>query len=715
MLSSLLSPTRIGTLELRNRIAMAPMGVEIVDDDGQVREPLIRYYEERARGGAALLITEVCAMAYPRGANSAHQMAMSDDSYLPGLQALTERVHTHGAKIAAQLVHHGKMSRLDTKHGRDVLVPSVPTFHGAMDMARDLTPEEIQKLLAAVGGAQPKFRPATHDDIAGLVAGFAEAGERAKRAGFDAVEIHSAHGYILSGFLSSAWNLRDDEYGGPLENRARLLCEVLRATRERVGADFPLWCRLDAVEYRTPNGITIEDAEETAELAVRAGADAIHVSAYQDATSAPGFTEGTLVHKDHGIADYAARIKKHVDVPVIAVGRIEPEVGNGLIREGKADVIAMGRKMLADPELALKLTENRPQDVRPCIYCYTCVAQPFFDERVRCAVNPETANEAELSDRLRTPAPAPKHVLIAGGGTAGLEAARVAALRGHRVTLFEKSDLLGGTLRFAALVYEPNQRLLDWLEAQVRGLGVELRLETELTPELARAEAADAVIVASGAQRERLDVPGADLPHVFDGDDLRSLLTGQGDSKASEKLSMVGRLAVKAGRAIGATRDPERLRELSRAYMPVGKHVVVIGGGLVAIELAEFMAERGRDVTVLGEGPTFATEMAHPRRWRVLHDLREAGVHLIDQAAVTRIDERNVHYATGPAEGHTTPDQVKADTVVIATGLVANPALADALREQGITPIVIGDCQGVGYIEGAIRDGFSAAIAIGEE
>jgi 2,4-dienoyl-CoA reductase (NADPH2) len=165
---------------------------------------------------------------------------------------------------------------------------------------------------------------------------------------------------------------------------------------------------------------------------------------------------------------------------------------------------------------------------------------------------------------------------------------------------------------------------------------------------------------------------------------------------------------------IGATRDPERLRDLSRTYMPVGKHVTIIGGGLVGVELAEFMVERGRDVTVLEEGPTFATEMAHPRRWRVLHDLREAGVHLIDQATVTRIDEHAVHYETGPHEGHVTPEEVPANTVVIATGLVANPELADALLEQGITPIVIGDCQGVGYIEGAIRDGYHAALEIGD-
>ncbi|MBW2418963.1 MAG: FAD-dependent oxidoreductase [Deltaproteobacteria bacterium] len=715
MLTHLLSPLRIGSLELRNRIAMAPMGVEIVDDDGHAREPLIAYYEERARGGVGLIISEVCAVAYPRGANAARQLGLSDDAFLPGLQELTRRVQSHGARIAAQLVHHGKVSRLDTKEGREVLVPSEPPFHGAMDLMNDLTPEEIRLLIGASGGVQPKLRPATPEDIAQVVDWFAEATLRARRAGFDAVEIHGAHGYLLSGFLSRAYNQRDDEYGGSLENRARLLCEVLRAAKERAGADFPIWCRLDSIELRTPNGITLEDAQRTAELAVEAGADAIHVSAYQDTTSGAGFTEGTLVHKEAGHAERAAQIKARVSVPVIAVGRIEPEVGDRLIREGKADVIAMGRKMLADAAIARKLAEGREDEIRPCVYCYTCVAQPFFDLRVRCAVNPVTANEEELAELERSLAPESRRVLIAGGGPAGLEAARVAALRGHRVTLFEKADQLGGTLRFAAVVYEPNERLLSWQERQVKQLGVELRLGEELTPALAREQGADVVIVATGARRERPDIPGIEGDHVFDGDDLRALLTGADAGDAAKKLSLVGRVAVRAGRAIGATRDPARLRELSRRYMPVGKRVVVVGGGLVGIELAEFLAERGRVVTVLEEGALFATEMAHPRRWRVLCDLREAGVELVSGARVVAIGEESLHYALSGAGGTADEEcEVPVDTVVLATGLVANPALVDALRAEGIEPVVIGDCSGVGYIEGAIRDGFQAAVSVDE-
>ncbi|MBW2267779.1 MAG: FAD-dependent oxidoreductase [Deltaproteobacteria bacterium] len=712
VLDHLLSPMRIGSLELRNRIAMAPMGVEIVDGDGHVREPVIRYYEERARGGAGLLITEVAAVAYPRGANSSHQIALSDDVFLPGLRELTSRVQAHGAKIAAQLVHHGKASRLDVKEGREVLMPSEPTFHGSMDLGQVLTPEEIRLMIGAVGGAQPKIREATRADLGQLVDVFASAAERAKRAGFDAVELHAAHGYILSEFLSPAWNLRDDEYGGPVENRARLLCEVLRAAKQRAGADFPIWCRLDAVEYRTPNGIVYEDAQRTAELAAEAGADAIHVSAYADATSGAGFTEAPLPHRECAYVDFAAGIKQCTGVPVIAVGRIEPEVGDRLVRDGKADVISLGRKLLADPELAKKLSEGRPEDVRPCIYCYVCVAQAFFDKTVKCAVNPVTANEEALAELQRTPADTAKHVLVVGGGPAGMEAARVAALRGHRVTLWEKSRQLGGTLRFAALVYEPNERLLRWLETQMRKLPVDVQLGVEATAERVHELDPDAVLVATGASRQALAVPGAEREHVFDGDDLRALLTGEGSAEASKKLSLGGRLAVLAGRATGVTSDPAKLREASKAYMPVGNRVVVIGGGLVGVELAEFMARRGRQVTVLEESGWLATEMAHPRRARVLEEVRQAGVCLETNARVLEIGAEDVRFECRGGDGVPATQTVAADTVVVATGLVPNPGPAERLRAAGIELVEIGDATGVGYIEGAIHDGFHAALAL---
>ncbi|MDP6979081.1 MAG: FAD-dependent oxidoreductase [Myxococcota bacterium] len=708
---NLLSPVKIGSLELPNRIAMAPMGLDLVEADGKVREPTLAYYEERARGGAGLLITENTSACYPRGANSAHEIGVSSDDFLPGLTALADTVHKAGSRIAIQLAHHGKVGRLDTLQGRELLMPSKPRKPRMPSGPLDLTLEEMGLMAKAAGSeGKPRVHEATKQDLEALASDFADAALRAKRAGFDAIEIHGAHGYIFSEFHSPAWNFREDEYGGSVENRARLLCEVVRACRAVVGADFPLWARIDAIEFGVDNGIVPEDAGRIAELLEEAGVDAVHVSAYSDPIGA-GFTLGPIVHKPSGFVDYAASIKQRVNVPVIVSGRIEPEAGDRVIRDGKADVISMGRKLLADPELPRKLSEDRPEDVRPCIYCYICVAQPFFDRKVRCAVNAMAANEVDHAALMREQTKAPKRVLVVGGGPAGLEAASVAVQRGHDVVLCEKGALLGGTLRFAALPYEPNEHLLDFLETRVSKLPVDVRLECEVTPDLIREIAPDVVLAAVGPRRETPEIPGVDLDHVFDGDALRDLLTGSGDSNAEAKLSLTGRLAVRAGRMTGLTEDPAVLRKASKAYMPLGKRVAIVGGGLVGCELAEFLLERGREVHVFDREGVFGQQMAHPRRWRVLHDLREDGAHLHPETEIIEITPDAVHFS-GLAEG-AERQTVGADSVVIAEGLTGNPETVASFESAGVPVVVIGDASGVGYLDGAIEEGFRAAIDLG--
>ena len=688
------------------------MGVEIAEADGKVREPVIAYYEERARGGAGLIITEnTCAM-YPRGANSAHELGVSNDEFLPGLRALTERVHRHGARIAIQLAHHGKVARLDTQEARPLLMPSKPRRQMRPTGPIDLSGEEMMAMAKAAGGGKPIVEEASREDLRELVCGFADAAERAQRASFDGVEIHAAHGYIFSEFLSPAWNFREDEYGGPLENRARLLLETLAACKEATGGEFPVWCRIDAMEFGEGDGIQLNDAQKTARLAEAAGADAIHVSAYANPFGA-GFTEAPIVHREGGFVEMTATIRESVSVPVIAVGRISPGLGDELIRAGKADLIAMGRQMLADPATAGKLAADEEESIRPCVYCYTCVAQAFFDRSVRCAVNPVTAFEAEFAARLREKAPNQMQVLIAGGGPAGLEAARVAAERGHRVTLFEKEARLGGTLRFAALVYEPNERLLNWLETRVKALGVEIRLNEELSVSEAQHRGADTVLVAPGARRRQVAIPGAELPHVLDGDSLRALMTG-GDLPQGPRLKFGQRWILAAGRLLGLMGNTGRLRSLSHYFMPIGRNVVIVGGGLVGIELAEFLVDRGRKVSVLEEGEIFAKEMAHPRRWRALHDVRSAGVDLTPSARVERITKSAVEYSLGTSEGGRENLRIPAQSVIITLGLESNPDLAAGLEAAGLNTIEIGDCTGVGYLEGAIREGFHAALALEE-
>ncbi len=485
---------------------------------------------------------------------------------------------------------------------------------------------------------------------------------------------------------------------------------MIRAVKAEAGSDFPVWCRIDAVEYRTPGGITIDDAMRTAELAEEAGADAIHVSAYADGSSAPGFLEAPLVHREAGFVEFAAAIKRRVGIPVIAVGRIEPELANRLIREGQIDLVSMARKLLADPELARKLEEGRPEDIRPCIYCYTCVAQAFFDRPVRCAVNPLTAREAERGPLSPVAEEARRHVVVVGGGPAGLEAARVAALRGHRVTLCEREDRIGGALRFAALAYAPNERLLAWLEGQVTKLGVDVRRGFDATPERLRSLEPDVVVVAVGARRERPVIAGIDRPHVFDGDQLRDLLGGSGGAMAG--LPLRARVAITLGRRLGLTSEPGRLRRWSKRYMPLGRRVAIVGGGLVGCELAEFLAERGREVTVFEEGEVFGAGFAHPRRWRVLYELRKQGVRLESGARVVEIGDGEVRFERKAESGGLVSETLAADHVLIAAGLVENRALAKALEREGFRVVEIGDGTGVGYIEGAIHGGYEAAEAL---
>lgn len=687
----LLSAGQIGSMELRNRIIVTAMGVSLSEPDGHVGDRLLAYHEAQAKGGAGLIISGVAGVAWPVGAVQPNQTAISDDRFLPGLKALTERVHRHGAKIAAQLHHGGLVAGYSSDaFDQELWAPCYPP-----QMQGDFIDYFLPEEMAGFSGKMPRIKLLEQADIDLVVSQFGAAAARAKQAGFDAIEIHGGHGYLLSSFLSPKTNSRTDDYGGSLENRARLLLRVIAAVRAAVGAEFPVWVKLDSVEVGKDGGITLDLAIEAARMVEAAGVDAITVSAYHNTGMGKLHSASNIPHEPETNVPAAAAIKAAVKVPVIASGRIEVEAADSHIAAGKYDFLAMGRKLLADPALPAKLSGNAPEMIRPCIYCYTCVSTAYVRQPLRCAVNPETGYECEQV----APAVTGKHYVVIGGGPGGMEAACRLADAGNRVTLLERGDRLGGTLRIAALAYPANERLLDWLVERISRSTVEVRLRTEADEALLRSLAPDAVIVATGARRDMPELPGNDLPHVFSGEDMRRMLLGENSDALKRKTGLMTRLATKVGAATGLTANLDFVRNATKAWMPLGDNIVIIGGELVGVELAEFLHERGRKVTVIEPAPRLGKGLLLVRRMRILAELKEHGVALHGGAQNIAISEEAVQFTDANGEIRSVP----ADHVIVAMGANGDTALADRLQAAGFTVETVGDCNGVGYIEGAIR------------
>tara|TARA_R110001592_G_scaffold40042_4_gene131626 strand:- start:4175 stop:6307 length:2133 start_codon:yes stop_codon:yes gene_type:complete len=701
--SQLLSPGKIAGLELRNRIVMAAMGSEFANEDGSIGERLIAYYEARAAGGVGMIVLETSAVAWPKGAAMPNMVGFSSDAYMPGLKQLTSRVHAQGCKIAAQLNHSGKVAQEDTAAGRPMLVPSVPTRKRG-DMFDSLTHAEINNFVRAAGpdGKGPTYKVMDKVDIDWVIAKFVAASRRTVDAGFDAIELHAGHGYLISSFLSPHSNHRDDEYGGSVGNRARLLLEIIAAIKAEIGSDFPIICRLDAHEFRIDDGIRISDTIAVAKLLEAAGCHALDVSAYADVSVGIAFTEGPLVHKPGGYIDYAAALKAAVSIPIIAVGRIEPALAERHIAAGDFDFVAMGRKLLADPDLPNKLLAGREDTVRPCIYCYVCVSKIFINEPMLCAVNPSVGREAELGQIVASKKV--RNILVVGGGPGGMEAARVLALRGHKVSLWERDTVLGGTARVAALAYEPNGRLLSYLINALADLPVTIALGKTATSEAIQAAGFDTVVLASGARRRAPEIVGKNLSHVLDGEELRDMLFA---GSTHGKLKWHQRLLTRVSWLLGFSRNTDLIRKLSHFYMPLGKKICIIGGGLVGLEVAELLAERGRKVTVLEAGRDLGAELSLVRRWRVLHQLKESGVDLHRKATVVEISKDRVLFTQGEAE-----HQVFADNVIIALGAEPDKELRQQFASLKLEMHSIGDCADIGYIEGAMRSARELAVTL---
>lgn len=691
----------IGPMETHNRIVLPAMDMN-VSEHGEIEQAEIDHYVARAAGGAGLIITGACAIAFPYGAASMKEPGLSDDKYIPGLRALADAVHAAGSKLCIQSTHHGKVARVDVANDRPVLAPNKQDYSYDMSALADSTPEELGKMGAATAGKPVVFHDMTDEDISWLISTWADAAERIAKAGADAIEIHAAHGYILGVFLNQRDNNRTDEYGGSLANRARLACDVIAAVKERVGDRLAILVRVSGEEYGQEGGLTLDEAIEASKLFEKAGADAIHVTGW-GRNPFNNFTDGPLPSKVGAYLDNAAAVKKHVKIPVIAVGRMLPEIAEKALAAGQIDFAAMGRQLLADPELPNKIRDGKFDQVRPCINCYLCVAENFFDDTPFCAVNPALGNEALLPLK---PASATKHVVVVGAGPAGLESARVLTERGHRVTVVDKSDRLGGTMWFSTMTTPDNERLLRWFKSEIKRLNIAVKLNTPATVESIQALHPDHVIVATGAVRPKPDFPGGDLPIVQTGDTLRAMMLGTATAEeAGAVLSTLGKM----GRLSGLTKSPEFVRQFTKFWLPMGKDVVVIGGSLVGLELAEFLAERGRRVTLLHEKQQLGLPLAMPRRWTAVKDSEAHGVKIHRNATITRITEKSVEWTEG-GETFSAP----AAMVVYADGTTSASPLADELRAAnlGIDVDVVGDAGAVNYIHGAIHSSWKVSTEL---
>ncbi|MFC1916447.1 FAD-dependent oxidoreductase [Chloroflexota bacterium] len=632
-------PFRIKSMELKNRIVLPPMVTRYAAEDGHVTERASNYYEARARGGAALIIVEATYI-HPRGRAFPNQLGISDDKFIPGLSELAQAIHRHGAKIAIQL-HHGGRRASSKLSGLSLVAPS-PLANPDGEMAKELTV----------------------DEIAEIVTFFAEAALRAKKAGFDGVEIHGAHGFLIDQFLSRSSNKRHDIYGGNLPNRARFLVEVIKAVKAAVGERFPVWCRINGKEYGVAEGNTLEDAKKIALMAQKAGADAIHVSAFGP-TAPHSLTSPTFVPAV--IADLAGEIKQAVTVPVIAVGRITHEAGERILEGGKADLIAIGKAFLADPEFASKVASGRLEDITPCIVCMNCrddLNRPGV-VGIRCSVNAALGKENEY--RI-IPTRKPRKVLVIGGGPAGMEAARVAVLRGHQVTLWERDSRLGGQLIQAAIPPHKDRIsfLTKYLQTQLKKLNVEVELNKEATATAIEAFKPQVVILATGVKPLVPEIPGLDKAHV-----------------------------VQAG-------------DVLEGRVEVGDRVAVIGGEMVGCETAEFLVEKRKKVTVMRRGQEMALGVGPNLRPFFLSRLSEKGVTLLTGIRYNAVTPDSIVVTTNEGEKKT----VAADTIVLAAGAIPEKKLYEEIKDKVPEVHCAGDCVAPRTIRDALAEGYRLGLEI---
>jgi len=639
-LSHVLSPLTIKSLELANRVVMPPMGTNLGNADGTVSPETIAYLKRRAQGGPGLIITEITAV-HPLGAVTPNQLGAYDDRFIPGLKQLVVVAHEAGCKTAMQIHHAGRESFFLLNEGRAIGPSAVPSII-YRTAPREMTIADIQEAIAAFGAAAA----------------------RGQEAGFDGVEIHCAHGYLLTQFLSALANERTDRYGGAtLQERSRFVIEVIEEVRRRIGPDFPLSVRI-STEESIKGGYTADAMQTILPAMVKAGADLIHAS-FGTHGSPAGITSAPPEYEPGFNAWLARKVKDVVDVPVIAVGRFtDPAQADEVIARGDADLVAFGRQFLADPDFLLKAKDGRSSDILRCIACNQgCIEREILGEgNIRCAINPETGQETIYP---HGPAAKPKAVWVVGAGPGGLTAASEAARLGHSVTLFEQEQELGGQTRYGRI--PPSKAVygewIDWLIDQVRKTGITIKSGTAVTEATLHEGRPEYVILATGGEKIVPEIPGIDKGHVCD-----------------------------AWQILDGSVKPN-------------KRVLVIGGGLIGMETADYLSEHGSAVTLVEMLKRSPVLKITSHGYMVHKRLRDKNCRLLFDTQVTSIDDGGVAIETA-GEGATISP---IDQVVVAVGLKARDDLKGVLERLQISYAVIGDARSPRRIIEATEEGARAA------
>ncbi|MGD2099549.1 MAG: FAD-dependent oxidoreductase [Desulfobacterales bacterium] len=628
----LFSPFTLKGIQLKNRIIMPGLASFLIGEDGSISETTIEHYRRRAAGGPAMIIMEACAVS-PEGVVSNHQARIDDDRFIEGLHKIAAVMKSEGSVPAVQIHHGGRQTSIKVIK-RKPLAPSAipcPTIRGDVE-------------------------PLTTEGIHEIVQKFGDAAQRAQQAGFELIEIHGAHGYLINQFLSKVSNVREDEYGGDIVGRSRFAIEIVETIRQRLGPQFPLSFKISAQEF-LPDGLTVTESIEILKHLEKAGIDVVQVSAGNDITAEwicqPMFMAQAC------LAESAARIKKALNIPVMTVGRInDPVIANEVLEKNQADLVCIGRGLLADPQLPNKAREGRLDEIRTCIACNTCMESIFRKGRIECLVNPMLGREKEMAF---VPTRKPKSVMVVGGGPGGLNVAWVAARRGHKVDVFEKRSVLGGQLLSGSVPVHKKEllSLIRFQKKQIEKFGVTCHLGHAVKVTDIQKFNPDVVILATGSKPA---LPPVDGIH----------------------------------RSIVATYE-----DVLNGSPPSFTKAVVVGGGSTGLELALYLAENGCHVSVVEMLAKIGHGLESMNKKILLGRLKAHNVSIWNETQLMRIE------STGAVVSGSDGSEIllEAEKVIMATGTRPCNELYQKIRSLGCETYQIGDCLEARNAKEAILDG----------